>query len=81
MMLSELGSGIRRGRDLRRRESMIGGVLLLAFALLGPPSSFAQGSGDEFYDSHFHLANFKLGMPESILSDQAYDHVFSIPGT
>ena len=40
MMLSTLGSGISRGRDLRRRESMIGVALILACALLGPSPSF-----------------------------------------
>src|SRR5690348_11092432 len=42
MMLSILGSGTRRGRDLRRREGLIGVALLLAFALLDPLPSFAK---------------------------------------
>ena len=67
MMLSNQGSGTRRGRDLRRRESMIGVALLLACALSGPLPVFARDSY-QFDDSHFHLTNY---VQEGI-SPQAY---------
>ena len=62
MMLSGFESGTSRGRDLRRRESMIG-VVIMACALSGllPGASVAQSSkspADQFADSHFHLTNF-----------------------
>jgi hypothetical protein len=57
MMLSTHGSGTRRGRDLRRRESMIGVALFLAFALLDPPPSFAKHAY-QVDDVHFHLTNY-----------------------
>jgi hypothetical protein len=57
MILSNQGSGTRRGRDLRRRESVIGGALFLAFALLDPLPTYAKDTY-QFDDSHFHLTNY-----------------------